>query len=637
MAKTVIGIDLGTTNSCVAYSENGQVKVIPNRVGSNTTPSVVAFDKDGARVVGTAAKRQPPSENILYEVKRLIGRQFKEVSNIQKNVSYKIVPSNNGDAWVEVKGKAYSPSQIGAYVLQALKEDAEAYLGHSVTEAVVTVPAYFNDSQRQAVVDAGKIAGLNVLRIINEPTAAALAYGLDKDQSKTRKIAVYDLGGGTFDVSILEISGGVFQVLSTNGDTMLGGADFDSKLVDFLLESYKKENGVDLIDNSSEAKKKESSIAFQRLKEAAEKAKIELSTALTTDISLPFLSYGESGPTHLNISVSKAKLESLCSHLIEKSLNPCKKALEDAGISKSELDDVVLVGGMTRMPKVIEEVKKFFGLDPHRGVNPDEVVAKGAAIQGAILRGDSDVKDVVLLDVTPLTLGIETMGGVMTPLIEKNTTIPTKKTQVFSTAADNQTQVQICVYQGERPMARDNKFLGEFVLDGIPNAPKGVPQIEITFDMNANGILCVTAKDKGTGKEHSIRVESSSGLTDSEIERMIKDAEMHADEDKKKAELTTTKNEAENLISSVEKGLSDHGSKLTEEDKNLIQDALNRLKETKDSDDVEAIKADIDNLQKSSMKIGEIIYNNSKNENSSDASTNDVSNSESGSNEENNN
>lgn len=614
MAKIVIGIDLGTTNSCVAYSESGQTKVIPNRVGSNTMPSVVAFDKDGNRIVGHAAKRQPPSENVLYEVKRLIGRQYKEIDNIRSNVSYKIVPSSNGDAWVEVRGKAYSPSEIGAYVLQAMKEDAESYLGTIITEAVITVPAYFNDSQRQAVVDAGKIAGLNVLRIINEPTAAALAYGLDKDHSKTRKIVVYDLGGGTFDVSVLEISDGVFQVLSTNGDTMLGGSDFDSKIVNYFLEVYKKENGLNLIDNSTPEKKKESAIALQRLKDAAEKAKIELSTALETDVNLPFLSYGSNGPTHLNISkFSRAKLESLCSDLIEKSLKPCVKAIEDAGISKSEIDDVVLVGGMTRMPKVVEEVKKFFGIDPHRGVNPDEVVAQGAAIQGAILRGDSDVKDVVLLDVTPLTLGIETMGGVMTPLIERNTTIPTKKTQIFSTAADNQTQVQVCVYQGERPMAQDNKLLGDFVLDGIPNAPKGVPQIEITFDMNANGILQVTAKDKGTNKEHSIRVESSSGLSDSEIERMIKDAEAHAEVDKKKAELVKIRNDAENLIISVEKGLSEHGSKLSEEDRKATQDSLDKLKSIKDSDDLELLKQNLEELQKNSMKIGEVIYNESKN------------------------
>lgn len=619
MKNIVIGIDLGTTNSCVAYSENGQAKVIPNRVGSNTMPSFVAFDKEGAKIVGHAAKRQPPSENVLYEVKRLIGRQFKECGEIQKNISYKIVSSSNGDAWVEAKGKTYSPSQIGAYVLQALKEDAEAYLGTVISEAVVTVPAYFNDSQRQAVVDAGKIAGLNVLRIINEPTAAALAYGLDKDQSKVRKIAVYDLGGGTFDVSILEISDGVFQVLATNGNTMLGGSDFDTKLVTYLLSCYKKENGVDLMDRSSEAKKKESSIALQRLKDAAEKAKIELSTALETEISLPFLSYGPNGPTHLNVTLSRSTLESLCSDLIEKSLDPCRKALKDAGLSTSELDDVVLVGGMTRMPKVIEVVKNFFGHDPHRGVNPDEVVAQGAAIQGAILSGDSDVKDVVLLDVTPLTLGIETMGGVMTPLIEKNTTIPVKKTQIFSTAADNQSQVHVCVYQGERPIAKDNKSLGDFVLDGIPNAPKGVPQIEITFDINANGILHVTAKDKGTNKEHSIRVESSGGLSDADIERMIKEAEVHAEEDKKKADLITARNQAESLIASVEKGLSEHGDKLSDEDRNLTQDSLDKLKSVKDTDDLDVLKNATDELQKNSMKIGEIIYNEA-NKNNSDGS-----------------
>ncbi|MDR1008985.1 MAG: molecular chaperone DnaK [Rickettsiales bacterium] len=596
----VIGIDLGTTNSCFAYMDSGEAKVIENAEGKRTTPSVVAFT-DNETLVGTSARNQAVvnPENTIYAVKRLIGRRFddKMVERDRKLVPYKIVKADNGDAWVEVKGKKYSPQQISADILAKIKKDAEAYLGEKVTEAVITVPAYFNDSQRQATKDAGKIAGLDVLRIINEPTAAALAYGLDK--KKTGTIVVYDLGGGTFDVSVLEIGDGVFEVKSTNGDTFLGGEDFDNRIIDFLADDFKKSAGIDL---------KADKLALQRLKDAAEKAKIELSSQMESDINLPFITADASGPKHLNVKLTRAKLESLVGDLIEKTLEPCKKALKDAGIDKSKIDEVVLVGGQTRMPKVQETVKTFFGKEPHKGVNPDEVVAVGAAIQGGVLKGD--VKDVLLLDVTPLSLGIETLGGIFTRLIDRNTTIPTKKSQVFSTAEDGQTAVSIRVFQGEREMAADNKLLGAFDLVGIPPAPRGMPQIEVTFDIDANGITHVSAKDKGTGKEQAISIKSDGGLSDDEIERMKKDAEANADADKKKRELVEARNTAESLAHQTEKQLADNKDKVDEATASAIEAAVKDVKDTLAKSDaaLDEIKTKTEALTQVAMKLGEAIY-----------------------------
>ena len=595
----VIGVDLGTTNSCVAIMDGKNPKVIENAEGNRTTPSMVAFTEDGERLVGQAAKRQSVTnpEATLFAIKRLIGRPYDDPTTEKDKtmVPYAIVKADNGDAWVQARNEKYSPSQVSAFILQKMKETAEAYLGETVTQAVITVPAYFNDAQRQATKDAGKISGLEVLRIINEPTAAALAYGLEKQDGKI--IAVYDLGGGTFDISILEIGDGVFEVKSTNGDTFLGGEDFDLRLVDYLADEFKKEQGIDLRTDK---------LALQRLKEASEKAKIELSSAAQTEINLPFITADASGPKHLTMKLTRAKLEALVDDLVQRTIDPCKRALKDASLSAGEIGEVILVGGMTRMPKIVETVKNFFGREPHKGVNPDEVVAMGAAIQAGVLQGD--VKDVLLLDVTPLSLGIETLGGVFTRLIDRNTTIPTRKAQVFSTAEDGQSAVTIRVFQGEREMASDNKVLGQFDLVGIPPSPRGIPQIEVTFDIDANGIVQVSAKDKGTGKEQQVRIETSGGLADDEIERMVKDAEAHASEDKQRRELVETRNQADALINSSEKNLKEHGDKVGDAEREAIESDLEALRGVLDSEDKQAIESKMEALATSSMKLGEAMY-----------------------------